>query len=76
MQDAWALGSQEKYTKAREEGKFKIGEELMLVVIARKKGDPVIIDRDESPRKTSMEALSRLKPITEAPPSRRVTLPP
>ncbi len=57
MQDAWALGSQEKYAKARDEGKFRIGEELMPVVIAQKKGDPVMIDRDESPRKTSMEAL-------------------
>ncbi|MGC9196690.1 MAG: thiolase family protein [Syntrophobacteraceae bacterium] len=67
MQDAWALGSQEKYARAREEGKFKIGEELMPVVIAQKKGDPVIIEKDESPRKTSMEALSKLKPIYGSP---------
>lgn len=67
MQDAWALGSQEKYAKAREEGKFKIGEELMPVVIAQKKGAPVVIEEDESPRKTSLEALARLKPIYGSP---------
>ena len=67
MQDAWALLSQEKYARAFEEGKFKIGEELMPVVIPREKGEPVLIERDESPRKTSMEALSRLKPIYGSP---------
>ncbi|MCX5832970.1 MAG: thiolase family protein [Deltaproteobacteria bacterium] len=67
MQDAWALGSQEKYAKAYAEGKFKIGEELMPVVIPQKKGDPIVIDKDESPRKTSMEALAKLKPIYGSP---------
>jgi acetyl-CoA C-acetyltransferase len=67
MQDAWALGSQEKYAKAYAEGKFKIGEELMPVVIPQKKGDPIVIDRDESPRKTSMEALAKLKTIYGSP---------
>ncbi len=67
MQDAWALGSQEKYAKARDEGKFKIGEELMAVAIAREKGDPVVIEQDESPRKTGMEALARLKTIYGSP---------
>ncbi len=41
MQDAWALGSQEKYAKAYAEGKFKIGEELIPVVIPQKKGTPL-----------------------------------
>jgi len=67
MQDAWALGSQEKYAKAYAEGKFKIGEELMPVTIPQKKGDPIVIDKDESPRKTSMEALAKLKPIYGSP---------
>ena len=67
MQDAWALGSQEKYAKAYAEGKFKIGEELMPVVIPQKKGDPIVIDKDESPRKTSMEALAKLKTIYGSP---------
>ena len=67
MQDAWALRSQELYAKANEEGKFKIGEELTPVVIPQKKGDPVIIEKDESPRKTSLEALTKLKTIYESP---------
>ncbi len=67
MQDAWALGSQEKYAKAFEAGKFKIGEELMPVVIPQKKGDPIVIEKDESPRKTNMEALAKLKTIYGSP---------
>ena len=67
MQDAWALGSQEKYAKAFAEGKFKIGEELMPVVIPQKKGEPIVIEKDESPRKTSMEALAKLKTIYGSP---------
>ncbi len=67
MQDAWALGSQEKYAKAYAEGKFKIGEELMPVVIPQKKGEPILIEKDESPRNTNIEALSKLKPIYGSP---------
>ncbi|HUH64909.1 MAG TPA: thiolase family protein [Syntrophales bacterium] len=67
MQDAWALGSQEKYAKAYAEGKFKVGEEIMPVVIPRKKGDPIVIEKDESPRKTSIEALAKLKTIYGSP---------
>jgi acetyl-CoA C-acetyltransferase len=67
MQDAWALGSQEKYARAFAEGKFKIGEELIPVVIPQKKGDPIVIEKDESPRKTNMEALSKLRPIYGSP---------
>jgi acetyl-CoA C-acetyltransferase len=67
MQDAWALGSQEKCAKAYAEGKFKIGEELMPVVIPQKKGEPIVIEKDESPRNTNIEALSKLKPIYGSP---------
>jgi len=67
MQDAWALGSHERYAKAYAEGKFKIGEELMPVIVAQKKGDPVVVEKDESPRKTDMESLSKLKPIYGSP---------
>ncbi|NTV43732.1 MAG: thiolase family protein [Syntrophobacteraceae bacterium] len=67
MQDEWALGSQDKYAKAIAEGKLKIGEELMPVVIPQKKGDPIVIEKDESPRKTSIEALAKLKPIYGSP---------
>lgn len=67
MQDQWALRSQERYAKAYEEGKYKVGEELTPVVIPQKKGEPIIIDRDESPRKTSMDALSKLKTVYGSP---------
>ncbi|MDD5171398.1 MAG: thiolase family protein [Syntrophales bacterium] len=67
MQDEWAMGSQERYARALALGKYKIGEELMSVVIPQKKGDPIVIEKDESPRKTTMEALARLKPIYGSP---------
>ena len=35
----------------------------MAVEIPQRKGDPVVVDKDEHPRATSLEALSRLKPI-------------
>lgn len=67
IQDEWALGSQTKYARAFAEGKFKIGEELMPVIIPQKKGDPLVIEKDESPRTTTMEALAKLKPIYGSP---------
>ncbi len=67
MQDAWAALSHERYTKAEGEGKFKIGEELMPVVIPQRRGDPVVVEKDESPRKTSIEALAKLKPVYGSP---------
>lgn len=67
MQDAWGLRSQELYAKAYEEGKIKIGEELTPVVIPQKKGDPIVVEKDESPRKTSLEALAKLKTIYGSP---------
>jgi len=63
MQDAWAVGSQEKYAKAFAEGIFKVGEEIVPVTIPQKKGDPIVIDRDESPRKVTMEMLAKLKTV-------------
>jgi acetyl-CoA C-acetyltransferase len=67
MQDEWALESQQRYTKAFIEGKFKVGEELMPVVIPQKKGDPIVIEKDESPRVTSLEALAKLQTIYGSP---------
>lgn len=67
MQDAWALRSHELCLKAYSEGRLKVGEELMPVVIPREKGDPIVIEKDEAPRKTSLEALSKLKPIYGSP---------
>ena len=67
MQDAWALRSQERYAKAYAAGKFRIGEELMPVTIPQKRGNPIVIEKDESPRETTMEALGKLKPIYGSP---------
>jgi acetyl-CoA C-acetyltransferase len=67
MQDAWAMGSQEKWAKAYAEGIFKVGEEIVPVLIPQKKGDPVVIDRDESPRRVTLEALAKLQPVYGSP---------
>ena len=60
-QDAFAVRSQDKAARAQVEGRFDA--EIVPVVIPPRKGDPVIFDRDEHPRATSMEALGKLKPI-------------
>ena len=67
MQDQWAVMTQERYANAFAEGKLKIGEELMSVIIPQKKGDPIVIERDESPRKTTLEALAKLRTIYGSP---------
>lgn len=59
-QDAFALASQQKAAKAREEGIFK--EEITPVVIPNKKGD-IVFDTDEFIRpQTTAEALAKLRP--------------
>ncbi len=61
MQDALALGSQQKATAAQEAGKFK--DEIVSVSIPQRKGDPVVFDSDEYiNKKTTAEALSGLRP--------------
>ncbi|SFQ95356.1 acetyl-CoA C-acetyltransferase [Desulfoscipio geothermicus] len=60
-QDAFALNSQQKAIAAIDEGKFK--DEIVPVPLPQKKGDPVMFNTDEFPRRgTSMEALSKLPP--------------
>jgi len=66
-QDRWGLRSQERWFQAYEEGKFKVGEEIMSFQIPQRKGDSIQFDRDEPPRKTSMEQLAKLKPIYGSP---------
>lgn len=63
-QDAFALRSQEKAAAAQANGRF--AREITPVSVARRKGDPLIVDRDEHPRATTMEALSALKPVVRA----------
>jgi len=60
-QDRMALASQLKAVAAQKSGFFD--GEITPVTIAQKKGDPVVVGKDEHPRETSLEALARLKPI-------------
>jgi 3-oxoadipyl-CoA thiolase len=60
-QDAFAVRSQEKASAAQENGRFAA--EIVPVSIPQRKGDPLVVDRDEHPRQTSVEALAKLKPI-------------
>jgi 3-oxoadipyl-CoA thiolase len=60
-QDAFALRSQEKTAAAQASG--RLAAEIVAVEIPQRKGAPVVVDRDEHPRATSLEALAKLKPI-------------
>jgi 3-oxoadipyl-CoA thiolase len=60
-QDAFALRSQQRAAAAIAAGRFK--EEIVPVTIAAAKGDPVVVDRDEHPRATTLEALAKLKGV-------------
>ncbi|MGV2938349.1 acetyl-CoA C-acetyltransferase [Mesobacillus sp. LC4] len=60
-QDEFAASSQEKAAKAIEEGKFK--DEIVPIEIPQRKGDPVVFDTDEYPKKgTTAEKLGGLRP--------------
>ncbi len=61
-QDRFALSSHQKAVKAIDEGAFK--DEIVPIEIPQRKGDPVVFDTDEGPRRdTSYEKLARLKPF-------------
>ncbi len=62
-QDAMALRSQQRAIAAQKGGFF--AGEIVAVTIPQKKGDALVIDRDEHPRETSLEALAKLKPIVK-----------
>jgi acetyl-CoA C-acetyltransferase len=60
-QDEFSAWSQEKAINAIETGKFK--EEIIPVSIPQRKGDPVVFDTDEYPKKgTTVEKLGGLRP--------------
>ncbi|WP_415815926.1 acetyl-CoA C-acetyltransferase [Mesobacillus thioparans] len=60
-QDEFAAASQEKAAKAIEEGKFK--DEIVPIEIPQRKGDPVVFDTDEYPKRgTTAEKLGALRP--------------
>ena len=58
-QDKMALASQLKAVAAQKAGFFDA--EITPVIIPQKKGDPVVVSKDEHPRETSLEALAKLK---------------
>ena len=60
-QDAMALRSQQRAIAAQKSGFF--AGEIVPVTIPQKKGDALVVDRDEHPRETSLEALAKLRPI-------------
>ena len=60
-QDAYALRSQQRAAAAIKAG--FIAEEIVPVSIPQKKGEAIVVSRDEHPRETTLEALARLKPI-------------
>ena len=59
-QDHFAFTSQQKYAAAHAANRFS--DELIHVPLPQKKGDPVMFDKDEHPRLSSLEELGKLKP--------------
>ncbi|MFC1465046.1 MAG: thiolase family protein [Candidatus Brachytrichaceae bacterium NZ_4S206] len=63
--DRYALGSHQKAIAAMDAGRFDA--EIVPVRVNRAKGDPILVSRDEGPRRdTSLEALAKLKPAFKA----------
>ena len=60
-QDRFAAESQRRAAAAQANG--RLAAEIVSVTIPQRKGDPIVVDKDEHPRETSVEALGRLKPI-------------
>ncbi len=62
-QDRFAAESQRRAAAAQASGRFAA--EITPVEIPQKKGDHLKVERDEHPRETSVEALSKLRPIVK-----------
>jgi 3-oxoadipyl-CoA thiolase len=60
-QDKFAMRSQQKTATAQ--GNGRLAKEIVSVTIPQRKGDAIVVDTDEHPRLTSLDALARLKPI-------------
>jgi 3-oxoadipyl-CoA thiolase len=63
-QDRMALASQMKAVAAQQAG--ILAQEITPVTIPQKKGDAVLVDKDEHPRETSLEALAKLKGVVRS----------
>ena len=59
-QDRFALGSYEKALRAQREGAFD--DEIVPVEVSGRKGAVTLVNKDETPRETSLEALAKLQP--------------
>ncbi|AOF88700.1 3-oxoadipyl-CoA thiolase [Sinorhizobium sp. RAC02] len=57
-QDAFAVRSQAKAAEAQANG--RLAKEITPVTIPQRKGDPIVVDTDEHPRATTLEALAKL----------------
>ncbi|WP_117193393.1 3-oxoadipyl-CoA thiolase [Rhizobium terrae] len=62
-QDAFAVRSQAKASAAQENG--RLAKEITSVTIPQRKGDPVVVSKDEHPRATNIEALAKLKVLNK-----------
>ncbi|KQP08839.1 3-oxoadipyl-CoA thiolase [Pseudorhodoferax sp. Leaf265] len=60
-QDRMALASQRKAVAAQQRGFFDA--EIVPVTVPQKKGDALVVSRDEHPRETSLETLAKLKGV-------------
>ncbi|MEP7207568.1 MAG: 3-oxoadipyl-CoA thiolase [Casimicrobiaceae bacterium] len=60
-QDAFALRSQQRALAAQANG--ALAEEIVPVHVPQKKGESIVVDKDEHPRATSLDALAKLKPV-------------
>jgi acetyl-CoA C-acetyltransferase len=60
QQDEYAVSSYNKALKAIESGHFK--DEIVPVEIPQRKGDPIVFDKDEEPKPTTMEVAAKMKP--------------
>jgi acetyl-CoA acetyltransferase family protein len=60
-QDRFAAESQRRAAAAQANG--RLASEIVPVVIPQRKGDPIVVDRDEHPRETSVDKLGQLRPI-------------
>ena len=63
-QDQFALTSQQRTADAQARGFFE--QEIIPVTIPQRKGEPVVISQDEHPRSTTLEVLTKLKPVVKA----------
>mgnify|MGYP000299454337 CR=1 FL=1 len=63
-QDQFALTSQQRTADAQARGFFE--QEIIPVSIPQRKGEPVVIAQDEHPRATTLEVLTKLKPVVKA----------